>query len=116
MPDNVFVSTAPMKSAVSVTKLPLKWQFLSSRIRRSPTGTVGMTYALTSLRRSRNIIARRIHSFTLSRKRQIEGAGAGEPCLRKSIDGNAPFTFPRKCFTHKSKRKRHNAVTSFPDI
>ena len=38
--DREFVSTAPMKSAVSVTKLPLKWQFLSSRIRRSPTGTV----------------------------------------------------------------------------
>ena len=53
-----FVSTAPMESAVSVTKLPLKWQFLSSRIRRSPTGAIGITYALTSPPLYSNILAR----------------------------------------------------------
>ena len=76
--DRVFVSTAPMKSAVSVTKLPLIWQFLSSRIRRSPTGAVGITYALTSRRRCfRNSIARGGSHFPRKRRyAQMWGAGA----------------------------------------
>ena len=67
-----------MKSAVSVTKLPLIWQFLSSRIRRSPTGAVCITYALTSRRRCfRNSIARGGSRFPRKRRyAQMWGAGA----------------------------------------
>ena len=56
------VSATPRHCAASVTKLPLIWQFLSSRIRRSPTGTIGITYALTRISCLRNNYGRKRHN------------------------------------------------------
>ena len=102
------VSAAPRRCAASVTKLPLIWQFLSSRIRRSPTGAVGITYALTSLRRKWQHFSARYLTFPQKRRyAQMWGAGAGKPCLRENLMADLYGFSPKKCGMQPQVAQKH---------